>query len=263
MAELLNRPLIKSQVRQMLSTAQVSPRAMAALYLVLANAVSLVGSLGAGAGLFSTFLSIFSELLSAVLVAGFVLYCMAVRRGERAEYLSIFDGFSFAGKIIGLNILLYLFVFLWSCLFVIPGIVAAYRYRFALYNLYENPQLNPLEALEMSKRQTYGYKAQLLTLDLSYLGWMLLAMLPTLPTVYQMYLNYAAGDPAFFLVGMPLWQAVLSTIWSIGVTILYLPNYQCVELEYFEAAKRTSGVSPLPDQQAGSFWGGPDNMGGY
>ena len=45
------------------------------------------------------------------------------------------------------------------------GIVAAYRYRFALYNLYENPGIGVMEALDMSKRQTLGYKSQLFTLD--------------------------------------------------------------------------------------------------
>ena len=52
--------------------------------------------------------------MSMVLAAGFVLYCMAVRRGERAEYLTLFDGFSFVGKVILLNIVIYLFTFLWS-----------------------------------------------------------------------------------------------------------------------------------------------------
>ncbi|RAZ48659.1 hypothetical protein DK853_47300, partial [Klebsiella oxytoca] len=43
-----------------------------------------------------------------------------------------------------------------------------------------------MEALEMSKRQTLGYKAQLFTLDLSYIGWSLLATLPTLLLLFQM-----------------------------------------------------------------------------
>ena len=42
-------------------------------------------------------------------------------------------------------------------LFVMPGIVSAYRYRFAPYNLYENSGIGVMEALEMSMRQTMGY----------------------------------------------------------------------------------------------------------
>ena len=104
-----------------------------------------------------------------------MLYCMAIRRGERAEYLTLFDGFSFVGKIILLDIISGFFIVLWSMLFLIPGVIAAYRYSFASFNLYENPGIGVMEALDMSKRQTLGYKSQLFTLDLSYLGWSLLS----------------------------------------------------------------------------------------
>ena len=71
---------------------------------------------------------------------------------------TLFDGFSIAGKVILLEIVASIFIFLWSLLFIIPGIIAIYRYRFALYNLLENPDLGLLEAINLSKEQTYGYK---------------------------------------------------------------------------------------------------------
>ena len=163
MAAIVDRRRLKEETRELLRTAQVSSRGMTALYLgilvVLSLVNSLTSSIGSG-GILSTFVSILTNLMSAVLAAGFVMYCMAIRQGQRAEYLTLFDGFSFVGKVIGLNILIALFTFLWSLLFVIPGIIASYRYRFALYNLYENPDIGILEALNMSKRQTLGYKGQ-------------------------------------------------------------------------------------------------------
>ena len=180
MAELIDRKQLKADMKNLLADAQVSPKGMTALYLVLLLVLNLAASLLDGSGLVSTFLSILSSLFGMVLGSGFVLYCMAVRRGERAEYLTLFDGFSFVGKIIGLNIVMYIFIWLWSMLFIIPGFIAAYRYRFALYNLYENPGIGIMEALDMSKQQTLGYKGQLFTLDLSYLGWTLLASVPSM-----------------------------------------------------------------------------------
>lgn len=59
-------------------------------------------------------------------------------------------------------------------LLVIPGIVAAYRYRFAMLNLCENPEIGVMEALNMSKAQTLGFKWQLFVLDLSFIGWNIL-----------------------------------------------------------------------------------------
>lgn len=110
--------------------------------------------------------------MTAVLGAGYILYTMNVAQGLITPYTTLFDGFLFAGKIILLEIVQYIFVFLWSLLFIIPGIIAGYRYRFALYNLCENPEMGVMEALNMSKAQTRGHKWELFVLDLSFLGWM-------------------------------------------------------------------------------------------
>ena len=196
MAQLIDRKQLKQQMKDLLRSAQVGARGMTLLYLALVCALNLTDSLTGlvNDGLPAMFVSILTSLLGMVLSAGFVLYCMAVRRGERAEYLTLFDGFSFVGRIILLNIVEYLFIFLWSLLFVIPGIIAAYRYRFALYDLYENPGIGVMEALEMSKQQTLGYKGQLFLLDLSYTGWYLLASLPSLIQVCLLYTSDAADD---------------------------------------------------------------------
>ena len=118
-----------------------------------------------------TFLSIFLNLLSMLVGAGFVMFLMDVRRGEAPPYAAMFDSFSILGRIIWLQINIYVRVFLWSLLFIIPGIAAAYRYRFALYNLLEDPTLSASEAIARSKAQTYGMKLELLVCDFSFLGW--------------------------------------------------------------------------------------------
>lgn len=123
------------------------------------------------------FVSIVTTLLFQVLSAGQVLYHLGIRRGEEMSYGCLFDGFSFAGKIILLNIVMYIYIFLWSLLFIIPGIIAAYRYRFALYDLCEDPERGVMEVIRMSKEQTAGFKGQLFVLDLTFIGWKLLTSL--------------------------------------------------------------------------------------
>ena len=145
--EQIDRQKCKWETAELLRDAQVSPKGITALCMGLAVALGLLSSV-AGSGFFGIFISILSSLLTSVLGAGLVLYCMAVRRGERAEYLTLFDGFSFVGKLIMLNIVTGFFVFLWLMLFIVPGIIAAYRYSFARYNLYENPGIGVMEALE-------------------------------------------------------------------------------------------------------------------
>ena len=279
MASLIDRKQLKQETKDLLADAQVSPRAMTALYLGLSLVLSMVDTLAGGSGVLATFLSILTTLLGMVLSAGFVLYCMAVRRGERAEFLTLFDGFSFVGKLIGLNIIMYFFITLWSMLFVVPGIIAAYRYRFALYNLYENPGIGAMEALNMSKRQTFGYKSQLFMLDLSYLGWTLLASAPSLiygsllsqETLMEAMDTVGFGTIAFMSTGslstaaLPVWGwTLLMGLWQLAVAIFYLPAYQCVELGYFEIAKSTSGVGEGASPNSQDTWrSGPDDLGGF
>ena len=276
-AELIDRKKLKEEVRELLSGAQVSPRAMTALYAGLLLVLNLVCAF-TGEGILSTFVSILTSLLSVLLGAGFAMYCMAIRRGERAEYLTLFDGFSFVGKLIALTIVTYAFIWLWSMLLVIPGIVAAYRYRFAAYNLYENPGISVMEALEMSKRQTMGYKGQIFALDLSYIGWTLLASLPAMVemgmmyyAMFSSYYDYMTGAisvmPTDFTASviLPAWLwTLISGLWSMAVSLFYLPHFQCVELGYFETAKRTSGVGSGSEPPAiGAGHGaGPDGLGG-
>lgn len=282
MAELIDRKQLKADVRELLSASQVSPRVMAALYLGLSVLLSVVDYLAGGGNalldrnLPGIFVYVLTSLLTSVLSAGFVLYCMAVRRGERAEYLTLFDGFSFVGKIVLLQIITVFFVFLWSLLFLIPGIIALYRYRFAFFNLYENPGIGVMEALDMSKRQTLGYKSQLFVLDLSYLGWALLSCLPAFVMLAMLYRALFrmldAGPEAFWnldpnvliaqAIVLPMWcWDLIISVFSLVVGVFYIPNQQCVTLGYFETAKRTSGVGlgaepPRMEGDSGNGWTG-------
>ena len=179
----LNRTEIKSEARSLIRTGTVSPIRMTLLLLAISLVLSLVnsgvsymvgGSFRLAAIPFS-FISILVSLVSLVLNAGYTCYCLGIHRREHMPYESLFDAFSFAGKVILLSIVEGVFIFLWSMLFVIPGIIAAYRYSFAVMNLCRNPDLGVMEALNLSKQQTFGYKWQLFVLQLSFIGWYLLA----------------------------------------------------------------------------------------
>lgn len=144
------------------------------------------------------FVTIVCTLLGVVLTVGASLYHLGIRRGEEMPFVTLFDGFAFVGKIILLYVVQVIFISLWTLLLVIPGIVAAYRYRFAMLNLCENPEIGVMEALNMSKAQTLGFKWQLFVLDLSFIGWELLASL-TLGILNIWLLPYMAqSNIAFF-----------------------------------------------------------------
>lgn len=78
------------------------------------------------------------------------------------------------GNVVLTQFLRNLYIFLWSLLFVIPGIVRAYGYFAVPYILAENPNMDHKRALELSRQMTMGYKSELFVTDLSFLGWHLL-----------------------------------------------------------------------------------------
>lgn len=69
------------------------------------------------------------------------------------------------------------FLFLWTCLLIIPGIIKFYAYRFVPYILAENPNISPTRAIQMSNEMTKGHKFEMFVLDLSFIGWYILGLL--------------------------------------------------------------------------------------
>lgn len=73
--------------------------------------------------------------------------------------------------------LVQLFISLWCLLLIVPGIIMAYAYSMAIYVSNDHPELSSMEAIRRSKELMRGHKWDLFVLDLSFIGWILLAML--------------------------------------------------------------------------------------
>ena len=73
--------------------------------------------------------------------------------------------------------LMYLFIVLWSFLFIIPGIIKAFSYSMTPYILEENPELSANEAIDRSRAMMKGHKFDLFWLFLSFIGWFFLSLL--------------------------------------------------------------------------------------
>ena len=128
--------------------------------------------------LWGSILLIAINLMTIVIGVGYRNYTLLVSRGIKAGVGEIFDSFGIFFKVIWLNILTGIFVFLWSLLLFVPGIIAAYRYSFAVYILLDDPDKGALQCIRESKEMTRGYKGQLFVLDLSFIGWSLLTIVP-------------------------------------------------------------------------------------
>ncbi|MCI5518042.1 MAG: DUF975 family protein, partial [Roseburia sp.] len=81
-----------------------------------------------------------------------------------------------------------LYTFLWSLLFIIPGIVKAYEYQMIPFLLAEQPDMPKEQAFAISRQMMKGQKWKAFVLDLSFLGWSILSMF-TLGILGLFYVN--------------------------------------------------------------------------
>ena len=88
---------------------------------------------------------------------------------------TIFSRFSYFGNAFSLRLLMFVKTLLWTLLFVIPGIIAAYRYSMAPYIMAQNPDMSASSAIEESKYLMANNKWRLFCLQLSFIGWYILA----------------------------------------------------------------------------------------
>ena len=127
--------------------------------------------------LISLALSIAVILFSGALALGHCKYYIDLVAENRQDEVSvIFSRFDIFLKAMGLNLFMTLFIWLWSLLLIVPGIIAAYRYCLAPYLMAENPGLGIREAVNMSKELMAGHKWRLFCLELSFIGWSILCL---------------------------------------------------------------------------------------
>ena len=129
------------------------------------------------------------HLALSVVSVGFSIFTLNSIRRNAPDYGNLLDGFGMMPRLLWLLILEALFIMLWSMLFVIPGIIAAYRYSLAVYIMIDHPELSAMDCIRESKRMTYGYKSQLFQLDLSFILWLLLSGMPVIGYAVQVYLT--------------------------------------------------------------------------
>lgn len=73
-------------------------------------------------------------------------------------------------------LLMFVFTFLWTLLFIIPGIIKAFAYAMTPYILVDKPELSANQAIDLSKEMMKGHKFDLFWLSLSFIGWILLSI---------------------------------------------------------------------------------------
>lgn len=118
-----------------------------------------------------------SAFLGNVVMCGKCRFFMRARLGK-VDFSNLFWSFS-GGRYMKTVVPLFkvtLYTFLWSLLFVIPGIIKSYEYIMVPYIIAENPNIPTERAFEISKQTMNGEKFNRWVLELSFIGWYLLSV---------------------------------------------------------------------------------------
>ena len=125
-------------------------------------------------------LSIINFVVTGVLTfaeAKFFLKFSKMPLTEKPTLRMFIDGFSdWLRGVLGFCWFI-LWIVLWSCLFVIPGIIKIFAYSQTFYILAEYPKMGVRKAMKISVAITRGYKGDLFLLTLSFIGWHILSVL--------------------------------------------------------------------------------------
>ena len=136
-----------------------------------------LNAFGGGVALTIILSSLFSLLLTVLVIctfkAGGIRYYLKLRKNNPTDFKEVFQNFKDKtflniGKI---SFCKFGFTYLWSLLFVIPGIIKSYEYWAIDYIVATRPDIERQEAFRLSKILMDGRKWDLFVLQLSFLGW--------------------------------------------------------------------------------------------
>ncbi len=154
---------------------------------------ALGGNIFSGEWLFALLICIIvsaiTSMASAVLIGSLIVmgplmvgsanyFLNRTRRiGTHESIDPLFCGFrnGFGDNII-LGLLIWIFIFLWSLLFMIPGIIKSCSYALAYYIKCDDPSLTATQAISISRMMMRGNKWRYFCLQLSFIGWIIVGI---------------------------------------------------------------------------------------
>ena len=157
---------IRAAAREELNGNWMNPVLATLIYFAISCAASAIG--------------ILNLLLVLPIEFGLTIAYLLFIRGEKEEMINnMFGEFKDYGRALIVPFLTAVFTFLWTLLFIIPGIIKSYSYAMTFFIAKDHPELSADDCIEESMRMMDGRKMDLFLLDLSFIGWALLCIIFT------------------------------------------------------------------------------------
>lgn len=135
---------------------------------------AFVAGVSSSAEKVSTLSGVYMLLVCGAFSFGISLFFLNLFRRKQTDAAQVFSGFEYYVKTLGLYVVMSVFIFLWSLLFIIPGIIAAIRYSQAFFILADDPGKGVMQCMSESKLLMRGNKGKYFCMALSFIGWLLL-----------------------------------------------------------------------------------------
>ncbi|MCB5285224.1 MAG: DUF975 family protein [Candidatus Cloacimonetes bacterium] len=163
----MNNEEIRREAREFLKDKWLN---LALVWLIFGAVLSLVpATLGIG--------GIVALIVGGPLMLGISRIFLKLWHRQDFQIEEMFQGFNDFSRSLVAYLLMCLYVFLWSLLLVVPGIIAAISYSMTFFIMAEDPKIEAQEALRKSKEMMEGHKSEYFSLLFSFIGWFLLACL--------------------------------------------------------------------------------------
>ncbi len=138
------------------------------IYAVIILGVSLIPLLG----------TIGSLVIGGPLAYGFTSYFLNISREEPKEFNNLFEGFQRFSDTFVANLLIGIIVGIGTLLLFVPGVIAAIALSQTFRIMRDDPSIKPIDAMKKSHEMMTGHRMDYFILFLSFIGWILLAIIP-------------------------------------------------------------------------------------
>ena len=291
----LDRRELKAQARERLRAASPPFWLVTLVYLLLTAGLTTAANLTGAAYIAVTpgeedtvplFLALLLLLFTLVMRFGYRVWALETYRRQQPDLWTLINGFSFAGRVIVMELYITVYTAIWSFLLVFPfclvvmsvtppmvgflglsltlppllslvALLVSYRYALAPYRLMDRPELGPFVPVRESVAMMRGWKWQFFKLDLSFLGWILVnfilgqaVQLPFLISTMQELLQAETvpWDLIFYGPELPWGAVVLASLVQVPIS-LWLTPYRAVAHAGFYQARVEQPAS------SSSVWG--------
>ena len=135
----------------------------------------IIGAISGAAGAIPPLALVVSIIVTPAFSISIIrVYQELARSGKKPEAKDAFAGFDDFWTGFKALYLVGLFTFLWSLLFIIPGIIKSFSYSQTMMIVAENKGIGARDAINRSKAMMDGRKMDYFVLGLSFIGWGLL-----------------------------------------------------------------------------------------